>query len=136
MLTGLYPPDTGSASVQGFDIGTDMLEARKVMGVCPQHDVLEPFMTVEEHLQFFASVKGCPPEEIEQEVTNIIESVGLKEKRKEYSKNLSGGQKRKLSVVSGEKQASHLHLSCNHLRRPLPSLENLKLLFWTNLPGD
>jgi ATP-binding cassette, subfamily A (ABC1), member 3 len=99
MLTGLYPPDTGSATVQGFDIGTDMLEARKVMGVCPQHDVLEPFMTVEEHLQFFASVKGCPPEEIEQEVTSIIESVGLKEKRKEFSKNLSGGQKRKLSVV-------------------------------------
>ena len=99
MLTGLYPPDTGSATIQGFDIGMDMLEARKVLGVCPQHDVLQPFMTVEEHLQFFANIKGCPPEEVEHEVTSIIDSVGLKEKRKEYSKNLSGGQKRKLSVA-------------------------------------
>ena len=100
MLTGLHPPDEGSAVIQGFDIAQDMFEVRKVLGVCPQHDVLQPFLTVEEHLSFFASVKGCEPHEIDQEVTRLIDAVGLKDKRKEYSKNLSGGQKRKLSVVS------------------------------------
>ncbi|CAE7544491.1 ABCA3, partial [Symbiodinium microadriaticum] len=99
MLTGLYPPDEGSAVIQGFDGSQDMYEVRKILGVCPQHDVLQPYMTVEEHLEFFASVKGCSPEEIQQEVTRLIDAVGLKEKRKEYSKNLSGGQKRRVIIL-------------------------------------
>jgi len=99
MLTGLYPPDQGTATIEGYDIRQDMSEARKKLGVCPQHDVLQPDMTVEEHLYFFASIKGCPPEEIESDVTAMIDSVGLTSKRKDFAKNLSGGQKRKLSVA-------------------------------------
>ena len=41
-----------------MDINEQMPEIRKNLGVCPQHDILYPNLTVEEHLQLFASFKG------------------------------------------------------------------------------
>jgi ABC-type Na+ transport system ATPase subunit NatA len=99
MLSGLYPPDAGTATIAGFDISKDMHEARKLLGVCPQHDVLLPELTVAEHLEFFAGIKGCGPEQMQAEVDRLIKSVGLVEKRDVQSRFLSGGQKRKLSVA-------------------------------------
>lgn len=50
MLTGMIGITKGSASVFGFDVQKDMGDLRKVMGLCPQHDILFPNLTVEEHL--------------------------------------------------------------------------------------
>ena len=98
MLTGLIPTDSGTAIISGMDIADSMPEIRKHLGVCPQHDILYPLLTVEEHLSLFAAFKGTPRSEVAAEVEDMIQSVGLTEKRKAYSRNLSGGQKRKLSV--------------------------------------
>ena len=98
MLTGLIPVDSGSAVIEGHDVGRDIDTIRKNLGVCPQHDILYPLLTVEEHLILFARFKGVPNSQLQQEVESMIQIVGLTEKRKEYSKSLSGGQKRKLSV--------------------------------------
>lgn len=98
MLTGLIPPDSGTAMIEGVDITENMDEIRRHLGVCPQHDVLFPELTVSEHLQMFAAFKGVPKREIKDEVTRMIEAVGLTEKKDVASKLLSGGQKRKLSV--------------------------------------
>lgn len=59
---------------------------------------LYPDLTVEEHLKLFASFKGVKGADLNAEVNKMIQSVGLTEKRNSYSKTLSGGQKRKLSV--------------------------------------
>jgi len=56
MLTGLFPPTTGTALVNGFDIRNDIKSVRDNLGLCPQHDVLFDEMTVTEHLRFFAMV--------------------------------------------------------------------------------
>lgn len=98
MLTGLIPADDGDAIVEGLSIVENMSEIRRNLGVCPQHDILFPDLTVEEHLIMFASFKGTPKSQLYEEVDKMINSVGLTEKRKAFSKQLSGGQKRKLSV--------------------------------------
>ena len=46
MLTGLIPPTSGEAFVQGLRISEDMDQIRKSLGVCPQHDVLFPELNV------------------------------------------------------------------------------------------
>ncbi|CAM9360676.1 unnamed protein product [Chrysoparadoxa australica] len=99
MLTGMIPITSGSALVNGKDAKTQMTEIRQDLGVCPQHDILYEDMTVLEHLRMFAAFKGVPSKEVEAEVEKMIVAVGLTEKRKAASKNLSGGQKRKLSVA-------------------------------------
>lgn len=68
MLTGLLEPTAGRADVFGIDIFSEMDEMRKILGVCPQHDVLFDFLTPEDHLRLFASFKGTPVDEIEPQV--------------------------------------------------------------------
>ncbi|KAL4225817.1 hypothetical protein ACF0H5_013807 [Mactra antiquata] len=98
MLTGFLEPSGGTAVINGFDIRTDIANVRKTLGLCPQHNILFDLLTVEEHLRFFAKLKGCPKKEVENEINKMIEVLGLQQKRDALSHTLSGGQKRKLSV--------------------------------------
>lgn len=99
MLTGLLEPTAGQASVHGLDIFNDMDEVRKILGVCPQHDVLFDFLTCEDHLRLFASFKGTPSAEIDAQVKSMLDEIDLTDVKDLLSKKLSGGQKRKLSVA-------------------------------------
>ncbi|ESP01294.1 hypothetical protein LOTGIDRAFT_212836 [Lottia gigantea] len=99
ILTGLFPPTEGTAYIYGKDIRTDMDDIRNSIGMCPQHNVLFDRLTVEEHIWFYASLKGCTKQQVQTEMPKIIEDVGLVNKTKEMSRNLSGGMKRKLSVA-------------------------------------
>ncbi|KAL3876097.1 hypothetical protein ACJMK2_033975 [Sinanodonta woodiana] len=98
MLTGFIPPTSGAAFVNGYDIRKDIANVRSSLGLCPQHDVLFDTLTVEEHLVFFAKLKGCPSNMVTNEVDNMLDAINLRDKRNIQSKNLSGGMKRKLSV--------------------------------------
>ncbi len=61
MLSGLFEPTKGSATVFGKNLcGGDNYSARRMMGVCPQYDVLFELLTPEEHLDFFYELKGAP----------------------------------------------------------------------------
>ncbi|GBN57500.1 ATP-binding cassette sub-family A member 3 [Araneus ventricosus] len=55
ILTGLYTPSSGTASINGLDILTETTRARRGLGVCPQHNVLYDTLTVEEHLRIYAA---------------------------------------------------------------------------------
>lgn len=99
MLTGLLEPTSGSIEALGYDLQTDMNEVRKKMGVCPQHDTLYDELTVSEHLELFGTFKGLDSEALQAEVKKLIKDVNLEEKTDYLSKDLSGGQKRRLSVA-------------------------------------
>nr|KAG5700800.1 hypothetical protein BaRGS_035003 [Batillaria attramentaria] len=99
ILTGLFPPTSGTAFIYGKDIQTSIDEIRQSLGMCPQHNVLFDLLTVEEHIWFYARLKGKPEAEVQREMTQMVKDVGLPHKRKEQSRNLSGGMKRKLSVA-------------------------------------
>lgn len=66
-------------------------------------DCLFPLLTVQEHIQFFSRLKGLYAKysraEVEAKILKSIEDVALLEKRNTFSKNLSGGMKRKLSLA-------------------------------------
>eukprot|EP00899_Mesostigma_viride_P013616 jgi/Mesvir1/22255/Mv03748-RA.1 len=98
MLTGLLPPTGGAAVVRGFDLGTEMCSIRKFLGVCPQQDVLLPYLTVREHLELFAVLKKVPRDSFRSVVASMMEEVGLASKADCLSRDLSGGMKRKLSL--------------------------------------
>jgi len=98
MITGLFDSSEGTTKVFGLDIQNDLDEVRKTMGVCPQHDILFDDLTVKEHLELYSVFKGVDSASIPAEVEKIIVDIGLADKRDYLSKNLSGGQKRKLSI--------------------------------------
>ncbi|KAM4739857.1 phospholipid-transporting ATPase ABCA1 isoform 1-T1 [Anableps anableps] len=99
VLTGLFPPTSGTVYVKGMDIRYDMDIIRKTLGVCPQHNVLFDMLTVEEHVWFYGCLKGLSEENVMAEMSALLEDVGLLHKRHDQTKNLSGGMQRKLSVA-------------------------------------
>ena len=68
MITGLYPPTSGTALVMGYDICENVSAAQQSLGICPQHDVLFDDLTVEEHLIFFCRLKGVASDRVQAQV--------------------------------------------------------------------
>ncbi|XP_031735233.1 retinal-specific phospholipid-transporting ATPase ABCA4-like isoform X1 [Anarrhichthys ocellatus] len=99
ILTGMFPPTLGTATIYGKDIRTDMDNIRLSLGMCPQYNILFQHMTVAEHILFYSLLKGRPIAEAQEEVENMLQDLGLPHKRDELTQNLSGGMQRKLSVA-------------------------------------
>ena len=53
---GMYSKTNGDSIINGYDTDKDMYEARKNLGICPQHNMLFPELTVGEHLAMFGMV--------------------------------------------------------------------------------
>ncbi|KRZ07940.1 ATP-binding cassette sub-family A member 1, partial [Trichinella zimbabwensis] len=98
IICGLFPSTSGSVIIYGKDILSNVSEIRQSLGFCPQHNILFDNLTVEEHLWFYAKLKGMPTAELNEEIEKFLLNTKLRYKRKEISKNLSGGMKRKLSI--------------------------------------
>lgn len=98
MLTGLFPPTSGRAYINGYEISQDMVQIRRSLGLCPQHDVLFDNLTVTEHLYFYAQLKGLSHQKCPEEVKHMLHILSLEDKRDSRCRFLSGGMKRKLSI--------------------------------------
>ncbi|CDW85159.1 abc transporter family protein [Stylonychia lemnae] len=98
-LTGGITPTSGQVTICGMDILRDFNKVRKLIGYCPQYDAIFPLMTVEDHLYFYARIKGIKKELREELVEKQIKEMNLSEHRKKPAGTLSGGNKRKLSVA-------------------------------------
>ncbi|VDO77229.1 unnamed protein product [Schistosoma mattheei] len=98
ILTGLYPPTSGTAYIYGHDIRNDIEGIHGNLGFCSQHDVLYDTLTVEEHLYLSAHLRGCDNSTVEQQVERTLRKIYLRDKKSEYTKTLSGGMKRRLSI--------------------------------------
>ena len=96
ILEGHRTRTAGEVSVLGFDPGDRPLELKQRIGIVLQETGVEPYLTVEEAIDLYRSYYPAPRPRDE-----IIEVVGLEEKRKTRVNKLSGGQQRRLDVAIG-----------------------------------
>ena len=101
MLTGLYEATEGSAYYNGYDIldSNNMNQFRTTLGICPQHDVLFDDLTIREHLEMFCIFKGYSNNDLNTEIDKTIHDFELDDIQNIIAKNLSAGQRRKLSIA-------------------------------------
>ncbi|KAG7399525.1 hypothetical protein PHYBOEH_008650 [Phytophthora boehmeriae] len=99
MMTGDILPTSGTGTLGGFDILAEQLEVRRLIGYCPQFDALFELMTVREHLELFARIKGVTSAELESVVKALMHQMNLDDFENKLAGTLSGGNKRKLSVA-------------------------------------
>ena len=98
IISGVFPPSSGTAFINGFPI-TDQIAVRQSLGFCPQFSALFPRLTVWEHLQFFARIKGIHDHSIRDKLSNqLLKDLSLERYRNRVAGALSGGNQRKLSV--------------------------------------
>ncbi|KEY19198.1 ABC transporter ATP-binding protein [Kaistella antarctica] len=96
MLTTVLLPNSGSASIEGFDMIKDYKEIRKILGYMPGRFSLYQDLTIEENLEFFASVFNTTIAENYDLIKDIyIQIEPLKDRR---AGKLSGGMKQKLAL--------------------------------------
>ncbi len=98
-LTREVQPTEGKVYISGFDVQKDFMKARKLMGYCPQPNLIFESMSVEEHLYYYARIKGIPTKHRMSMVELSISKLGLQIHRKKTAGTLSGGNKRKLCVA-------------------------------------
>ncbi|GMH37365.1 hypothetical protein BSKO_05238 [Bryopsis sp. KO-2023] len=99
MLTGLTTPSGGGAFISGLSIRSQMSRIRNKIGLCPQFDILWPMLSVKQHLELYASIKGFVGVHKMAAAQQAANDVGLQEKFLDNAGTLSGGQRRKLSVA-------------------------------------
>lgn len=97
ILAGLVVKSAGTATVWGYDIDAHPREAKAAIGVVPQEINMDPFFTPLEAMELQAGFYGVP--KAERRTREILEAVGLWEKRDAYVRQLSGGMKRRLMVA-------------------------------------
>ncbi len=92
-LEGLRQPDGGTLRVGGVDPTRQQRKLRNVIGVQLQTSSLPPAMTADEAMKFFCAYHGVAPRE------DLIERLGLSEKRGTQYGQLSVGQQRRLALA-------------------------------------
>lgn len=96
-LTGMLPPTSGTAMIDGFPLeNTDA--CRQSLSICPQENPFYKEFTCEEHLRFFSALRGCYRSE--DTFDEVLDALGLREKRLAKTAELSGGQQRRLWVAT------------------------------------
>ncbi|XP_010931289.1 ABC transporter A family member 2 isoform X2 [Elaeis guineensis] len=100
-LTGITPITGGDALIYGYSVRSSvgMSNIRRLIGVCPQFDILWDELSAEEHLHLFASIKGLHPSTIKSVTEKSLAEVKLTNAAKVRAGSYSGGMKRRLSVA-------------------------------------
>jgi ABC-2 type transport system ATP-binding protein len=99
MITGYLPPTSGTASVAGFDIFRQSIEARRKIGYMPENVPLYEDMRVREYLKFRAQLKGLGGSDTRRRLGDVIETCGLENVRRKMIKTLSKGYRQRVGLA-------------------------------------
>ncbi|HUA69410.1 MAG TPA: ABC transporter ATP-binding protein [Candidatus Saccharimonadales bacterium] len=98
MLCGLLTPDAGSGRCLGYDIRRESGEIKKNVGYMTQRFSFYEDLTLEENLEFVASIYGVPQRRAA--VNRSLERLGMSERRRQLAGELSGGWKQRLALAA------------------------------------
>ncbi|MFD1206475.1 MULTISPECIES: ABC transporter ATP-binding protein [Sporosarcina] len=100
MISTLLKPTTGEIKLNGMNTIEKPSEIRKVLGVVPQEIALYQELSAYENLKFFGSIYKLTGKNLEKRIEEVIEIVGLEERKKDLVKTFSGGMKRRLNIAA------------------------------------
>jgi ABC-2 type transport system ATP-binding protein len=101
MLCTLVRPSGGAAFVAGHDVVSERDEVRRNIGLVFQDTTLDGYLTAEQNLRLHAELYGVPREAVLPRMTQVMEMVGLWERRGSLVNTFSGGMKRRLEIARG-----------------------------------
>ena len=99
MIYCFSPVDEGELSVSGMNVSTQPREIKRMVGVAPQEDNLDPDFTVLKNLQVYARYFDIPKVEAEKRATELLKFFQLEEKQTKSIDELSTGMKRRLIIA-------------------------------------
>jgi len=101
MLCTLVLPTGGYARVAGHDVAHDRDAVRRNIGLVFQDTTLDGYLSAEQNMRLHAELYGVPRELVGPRMQQVMEMVGLWERRKSAVNTFSGGMKRRLEIARG-----------------------------------
>lgn len=99
MITGMFSPTRGTVTVDGKNIYDNLYNFRQNLGLCTQHNLYFPKLTVIEHLIFFGMLKGRSQLQAKEEGRYLLHMLNLIDKKDLRGSKLSGGMLRRLCLA-------------------------------------
>src|SRR2546423_785947 len=99
ILASFMPPTSGRATIAGFDVFEQSLQARAHLGYMPEHVPLYSDMRVTEYLNYRAALKGVPHRRIAERVGDVKELCGLKDVERKLIGTLSKGCRQRVGLA-------------------------------------
>lgn len=99
ILTGYLPPTSGSASIAGFDVSTESLQARRHIGYLPESVPLYKDLRVYDYLDFFAQLRGIPSTQRPAKIGLAMEKLNLTEVADRFIGKLSKGFRQRVGIA-------------------------------------
>jgi len=94
IMTGILSSTNGEVYYDSIPITGNETEVCKQFGYCPQFDTFNNDLTVGEHVKLFSGIKN-----INVDIDSILQDIDLLNKKNNFPKELSGGQRRKLCIT-------------------------------------
>ena len=101
MLSTLYTPTSGDATIGGHSVTKDPMAVRGVIGVVPQDLALYEDLTARENLIFWGQMYNLSGKSLNRRVDEVLEQIGLTDKARNRVKTYSGGMKRRVNIGVG-----------------------------------
>jgi len=101
MLVTMRRPNSGSATVNGFDVSREADAVRKSIGIVFQDPSIDDELTAYENLDIHAAMYGIPSNERKKKITEVMKMVGLEKRLDDLLKTYSGGMRRRLEIARG-----------------------------------
>jgi len=101
MLSTLYTPTSGDATIGGHSITKNPMAVKQVIGVVPQDLALYEDLTARENLIFWGQMYGLSGKALNSRIDEVLEQIGLTDKAKNRVKTYSGGMKRRVNIGVG-----------------------------------
>ncbi|UMZ72949.1 ABC transporter ATP-binding protein [Natranaerofaba carboxydovora] len=101
ILTTVLRPTSGEVKVNGYDIEKDEHKIREAIGVVFQEHTLDSELTAYENLYYHCVLYGVPKNERKDRIENMLNNVGLWDRKDSQIKTFSGGMKRRIEIIRG-----------------------------------
>jgi ABC-2 type transport system ATP-binding protein len=98
-IIGLTKPSYGSIQVLGYDVRTNPMEIKKIVGYVPESPRLYEFLTATEYLDFIADVRGIPYEQKKERIARFVDALDLEGKQGDMISSYSQGMKQKVAII-------------------------------------
>ncbi len=99
ILTGYLPATSGRASIAGFDVFEQSLEARRQLGYLPESTPLYTDLRVGEYLRYRANLKGVPGSKVRESVGEVLELCRLRDVERKIIGALSKGYRQRVGLA-------------------------------------